>query len=160
RSRPRSRAAHPGHSRGRSIMRRALLVLVVLLTSIAYGNLPKEVGQRDMPAVVFLLAGDQKGGKLVPVSSGSGTILTADGSILTNHHVIYNKAHKRLHDFVAVGLLKAYDQSPELTCMAIPRHGLIDTDLDLAILKCEQDLSGKPFRASGWPTIPLGSSND
>jgi len=137
---------------------RALLLLFV--ASVAYAGLPKEVGQRDIPAVVYLLAGDQKGGKLVPVSSGSGTIITPDGTILTNHHVIYNKEKKRLHDFVAVGLLKAYDQSPELTCMAIPKHGLIDTDLDLALIKCEQDLSGKPFRASGWPTIPVGSSTD
>jgi S1-C subfamily serine protease len=134
--------------------------LLVAIPALAHANLPKEVGQRTMPATVFLVAGDTKHGKLVPVSSGSGTILTADGAILTNHHVIFDKEHKRLHDFVAVGLLKAYDQSPELTCMAIPRHGLIDRDLDLAVVKCEEDLSGKPFHASGWPTIPIGSSDD
>jgi Trypsin-like peptidase domain len=141
----------------------ALLGLIIhggFSPSEALANLPKEVGQRDMPAVVFLLAGDLKSGKLVPVSSGSGTILTADGAILTNHHVIYDKAQKRLHDFVAVGLLKSYDQPPELTCMAVPAHGLIDVDLDLAVLKCEQDLSGKPYRAHGWPTIPVGASKD
>jgi len=135
-------------------------LVVLLLPALAGANLSKEIGQRDMPAVVFLLAGDVKAGKLVPVTSGSGTILTADGAILTNHHVIYDKGQKRLHDFVAVGLLKAYDQAPELTCLAVPSHGLIDGDLDLAIVKCEQDLSGKPFRAQGWPTIPVGSSKD
>ena len=144
----------------RNMVKRGLVILALALPVAARANLPKEVGQRDMPAVVFLLAGDLKGGKLVPVSSGSGTILTADGSILTNHHVIYDKAQKRLHDFVAVGLLKAYDQSPELTCMAVPSHGLIDKELDLAVVKCEQDLSGKPFRAQNWPTIPVGSSKE
>jgi hypothetical protein len=149
-------------------VRRDLAVVILGALVVALGwppraaraNLPKEVGLRDMPAVVFLLAGDLRSGKLVPVSSGSGTILTADGSILTNHHVIYDKAQKRLHDFVAVGLLKAYDQPPELTCMAVPAHGLIDVDLDLAVLKCEQDLSGKPYRAQAWPTIPIGASKD
>lgn len=140
--------------------RRLVVLLSCLLPTAALANLPKEVGQRDMPAVVFLLAGDLKSGKLVPVSSGSGTILTPDGAILTNHHVIYDKAQKRLHDFVAVGLLKAYDQPPELTCMAVPAHGLIDVDLDLAVLKCEEDLSGKPYRAQAWPTIPVGVSKD
>jgi S1-C subfamily serine protease len=146
-------------------VRRDLVVFSVVALlfwppSATQANLPKDIGQRDMPAVVFLLAGDLRSGKLVPVSSGSGTILTADGSILTNHHVIYDKDQKRLHDFVAVGLLKAYDQPPELTCMAVPAHGLIDVDLDLAVLKCEQDLSGKPYRPQAWPTIPIGESKD
>lgn len=140
--------------------RLALALLLVLAPSVAQANLPKEVGQRAMPGVVFLVAGDLKRGKLVPISSGSGTILTPDGAILTNHHVIYDKGRHRLYDFVAVGMLKAYDQSPELTCMATPRHALLDTDLDLAVVKCEEDLSGKPYRARGWPTIPVGGSND
>jgi S1-C subfamily serine protease len=134
--------------------------LLVLAPTLAYAALTKEVGERDMPAVVFLLAADLKDGKIVPVASGSGTILTPDGAVLTNHHVIYDKKAKRLHDFVAVGMLKAYDQSPVLTCMAVPRNSLIDTDLDLAVVKCEQDLQGKPFKASGWPIIPVGTSND
>jgi S1-C subfamily serine protease len=133
---------------------------VLLVAAPAAANLPKEVGQRDMPAVVFLVAGDSKGGKLVPIASGSGTVLSPDGVILTNHHVVYDKGKRRLHDFVAVGRLKAYDEAPELVCLAVPGHGLIDTDLDLAIVKCEKDLSGKPYRAQGWPTIPLGSSRD
>jgi S1-C subfamily serine protease len=139
-------------------MKRGLLLL--LIPTLAYGALPKEVGEREMPAVVFLLAADLKGGKIVPVASGSGTILTADGAVLTNRHVLYDKAKGRLHDFVAVGMLKAYDQAPQLTCMAVPSHSLIDVDLDLAIVKCEEDLAGKPFRAAGWPTIPVGTSND
>jgi S1-C subfamily serine protease len=132
----------------------------LLAPALAHAALTKEIGERDMPAVVFLLAADVKNGKIIPVASGSGTILTPDGAVLTNHHVVYDKKAHRLHDFVAVGMLKAYDQAPELTCLAVPSHGLIDTDLDLAVVKCEQDLSGKPFRASGWPTIPVGSSKD
>ena len=122
-------------------------------------NLPKEVGKRTMPAVAFVLAADLVDGKLTPTASGSGTILTPDGSILTNHHVIADEKGK-LRDAAAIGLLKAYDQAPELTCIAIPAKGFVSAELDLALLKCEMDMQGKPFRPSGWPTIPVGNSVD
>jgi S1-C subfamily serine protease len=143
-------------------MRRALLVVGVALLAArpAEAGLSKEVGARAMPAVVFLVAGEFKDGKLIPIASGSGSILTHDGAVLTNHHVVWNSKKGQLFDFVAVGLLKAYDQSPELTCVAIPKRSLLDRDLDLALIKCEHDLQGRPFRASNWPTIPVGSSED
>jgi S1-C subfamily serine protease len=145
-------------------MKRHLALAVALAIAAAPGRLPaglsREVGTRTMPGVVFLLAGDIKGGKLVPVASGSGSVLTPDGAVLTNHHVLFDKKNDRLFDFVAIGLLKAYDQAPDLTCLAVPRSSLLDRDLDLALVKCETDLQGRPFRASGWPTIPVGDSGD
>jgi S1-C subfamily serine protease len=139
---------------------RALVLVSLLLATPAGAALSREVGTRTMPGVVFLVAGEVQNGKLMPVASGSGSILTPDGAILTNHHVIWDKKKGRLFDFVAVGLLKAYDQSPELTCVAIPARGILEKDLDLAVVKCERDLQGRPYRASGWPTIPVGSSDD
>lgn len=141
-------------------MRRVVLAAALLAPAAAHAALSREVGARAMPAVAFLLAGDIKDGKLVPVATGSGSILTADGAVLTNHHVIFDKKNGKLFDFVAIGLLKAYDQSPELTCIARPERSLIDRDLDLAVVKCEVDLQGKPYRASGWPTIKVGTSDD
>jgi S1-C subfamily serine protease len=142
------------------VRRAALALLAVCAARPAPAALSKEIGARAMPAVVFLVAGDIKNGKLIPVASGSGTILTPDGAVLTNHHVIWNAKAGKLFDFVAVGLLKAYDQSPELTCVAIPERSLHDRELDLALVKCEHDLQGRPFRARGWPTLPVGSSED
>lgn len=136
------------------------LALPVLFSGEGRATLSKEVGARTMPAVVFVLAADLKDGQLVPVMSGSGTILTPDGAVLTNHHVVFDKDQNRLHDVVAIGLLKKYDQAPELTCLAVPKNGVIDADLDLAVVRCEMDLSGKPYHAAGWPTVPIGSSND
>jgi S1-C subfamily serine protease len=134
--------------------------VALLVPLAAQANLPKEVGQKTMPAVAFILAADFKSGKLVPIASGSGTILTSDGAVLTNYHVVADKEKKRVRDLVAIGLLKAYDQSPEITCIAVPKHGILDPDLDLAVVKCEADLQGKPMRVSGWPTIPVGKSSD
>jgi S1-C subfamily serine protease len=134
---------------------------VAFLTSDdSSANLKKEIGARTMPAVAFVLAADRNDGQMVPVASGSGTILTADGSVLTNHHVVYDEKANRYHDVVAIGLLKAYDQAPELTCLAVPQHGMLSPELDLAIVKCETDLSGKAFTAAKWPTVPVGTSND
>ena len=141
-------------------MRRAALLLALLAARPTDAALSREVGARAMPAVVFLVAGDFKNGKLIPVASGSGSILTADGAVLTNHHVVWNSKKGQLFDFVAVGMLKAYDQSPELTCVAIPKRSLLDRELDLALIKCEHDLQGRPFRAQNWPTIPVGTSED
>src|SRR5262249_17290730 len=112
-------------------MKRVLLLLL-LLPLPGRANLPREIGQKTMPGVAF--GGDFKGGKLVPISSGSGTILTADGAVLTNYHVVADKEKKRVRDVVAIGLLKAYDQSPEITCIALPKHGILDPDLDLAVV--------------------------
>ena len=139
-------------------MRKAALLLV--LPVLGYANLPKEIGQRTMPAVAFVLAADFKGGKLVPIATGSGTVLTPDGAVLTNYHVVADKEKRKLRDVVAIGLLKSYDQAPEITCLAVPKHGILDPDLDLAVVKCEADLQGKPQVVTGWPTIPIGSSKD
>ena len=138
----------------------AALVIVAICLPDGRANLPKEVGRRTMPAVAFVLAADVVDGKLTPIASGSGTILTPDGAVLTNHHVISDEKTGKLRDAAAIGLLKAYDQAPELTCIAIPKKGYVSAEMDLALLKCEMDMQGKPFRASGWPTIPVGESSD
>jgi S1-C subfamily serine protease len=134
------------------------LVIIACFLPDGRANLPKEVGRRTMPAVAFVLAADIVDGKLTPIASGSGTILTPDGAVLTNHHVIADEKTGKLRDAAAIGLLKAYDQAPELTCIAIPKKGLYSAEMDLALLKCEMDLQGKPYRASAWPTIPVGAS--
>jgi S1-C subfamily serine protease len=142
-------------------MRRVVLVAALaLLARPAPAALSRDVGSRTMPGVVFLLAGYFKDQKLVPVTSGSGTVLTPEGAILTNHHVIYDKKKGKLFDFVAIGLFKAFDEAPEMTCLAIPRNSILEKDLDLAVVKCEADLQGRPYRASSWPTIPVGDSGD
>jgi trypsin-like peptidase len=140
----------------------ALLVgaAVCLVPRPGGANLPREIGERTMPGVAFLVAADLKDGQLAPMASGSGTILTSDGAVLTNLHVIYDKDNDRLRDAVAIGLLKGFDKAPELTCLAVPSHGILSQELDLALVKCELDLSGKPYKPSRWPSVPVGSSAD
>jgi S1-C subfamily serine protease len=138
----------------------SIALLALALPMHSQGALDKQKRRRTMQGVVFVLAADMDGGELKPIASGSGTILTPDGAVLTNHHVVYNEQKGQLHDVVAIGLLKSFDEDPELTCLARPSHGLMKPELDLALIKCEVDMQMKPFSPKNWPHVPAGSSED
>ena len=135
-------------------------VLHLNYASEAHADLDRAKRKQLMSSSVFLLAANYEDGRLEPVSSGSGTIVSADGAILTNHHVLIDPARGAPYDVVIVGLMKAYDADPVKTCLAFPRHGLHEPELDLAVIKCELDLERKPYVASDWPAIALGDASD
>lgn len=113
-----------------------------------------------MPAVVLVMAVDVVDGQLKPVASGSGTIVDADGSVLTNYHVINDAKNSRLYDLFVIGRFRAADRDPEMVCAGRPVHGRLKQKLDLALIKCELDMNGQPWEPSRWPTLPLGRSED
>lgn len=80
--------------------------------------------------------GKEKKGTLVPSGVGSGVIVTQDGYILTNNHVVDG----------------AEKVEVELTDKRIFKATVIGTDApsDIAVLKLD---------ATGLPTVPLGDSN-
>jgi S1-C subfamily serine protease len=130
---------------------------VIALPGLSAARDRKEIIRDTMPAVVMVLAARVEHGRLVPVSSGSGTIVDANGSILTNHHVLYDDKNKRLHDVFLIGLFRSADQQPELVCAGKPSEGTLKKDVDLALIRCSLDRNGKPWRPSNWPTIPVRS---
>jgi S1-C subfamily serine protease len=141
------------------------LALVLALAAIALIPLSsradksrREVVSSAMPASVFVLSADIINGKVVPVSSGSGTIITKDGSIITNFHVLNDKAKKRLHDVFIIGRFKRADQDPELVCAGTANSGKLVEKLDLALIKCTVDLEGRAYEPTDWPSIPIGDS--
>src|SRR5690606_27098307 len=77
------------------------------------------------------------------------------GAILTNHHVLYDEGADRLHDLFVVGRFRATDRAPELVCAGSPARGQLEPELDLALIRCDLDLGGKPYRPSGWPSLPM-----
>jgi S1-C subfamily serine protease len=100
---------------------------------------------------------------------GSGTLLTADGYILTNHHVtdvtdvidqVKDQPNIKIREGELVVLLtKRSDQPAVATYIA---EVVADSaDLDLAVLKITKDLSGKAVDPSALnlPFVELGDSD-
>jgi S1-C subfamily serine protease len=111
-----------------------------------------------MPSVVMVLAVDVRSGELEPMATGSGTIVSADGAVLTNHHVLYDARDTRLHDLFLIGRFRAEHREPELVCAGTPAQGELAPDLDLALIRCDTDLHGQLYWPESWPQVPLGDS--
>jgi S1-C subfamily serine protease len=98
---------------------------------------------------IQLLLGDQT------VCSGSGTIVGADGTVLTNSHVI---AQSRFcpHDRIAVAITDVPDLPPRLLFEA---DLLVDDPgLDLAVIRIARTLDGSPV-SDDFPTVAIGDSD-
>ncbi len=133
----------------------ALVLGILAFPLLSSARSRNTVVSRTMPAVAMILSADIKNGKITPVSSGSGTIIHSNGSIITNHHVLYDAENKRLHDLFIVGLFRAADKEPEYICIGQPSKGVLKPDLDLALIRCDRDRSGSPWLPKSWPTIPV-----
>lgn len=109
---------------------------------------------------------DIDNGRLRAAGGASGIIVGADGSILTNYHLLRAKAGAtdargvrapdRLHDLFVVGRYVGVDQPPQLVCAGHPDRSKYDPLLDLALIKCDTDLDGRAWLASSitWPAMP------
>jgi S1-C subfamily serine protease len=145
---------------------RASLATVLLLSITLLGShrtdakTRRELISATMPAVAMVVAADAEGGRLKPIASGSGTIINKDGSVLTNYHVLNDSKAGKLHDFFVIGRFRAAHKTPEFVCAGRPSRGHLNASMDLAMIKCEIDMSGKPFAPKAWPTIPIGKSEE
>jgi S1-C subfamily serine protease len=148
-------------------MRYALLTILLWLAALGAVLVPIAVraqGQRlaavslAMPSVVMVLAVKVNGGELVPAAAGSGTIVSADGAILTNHHVLYDARDKRPHDLFLIGRFRSPEREPQLLCAGSPADGDLEPELDLALIRCDRRLDGQRMWPENWPRIPLGDS--
>ncbi len=113
-----------------------------------------------MPAVTMVLAVERKGRQLIPISSGSGTIIESDGSILTNVHVLVDPTDKTPHDLFVIARYRSLDTEPELVCAGRPSLGKLNSALDLALIKCDLDMNLRPFTVQNWPTLAIGRSEE
>lgn len=122
-------------------------------------DMDKATRIRLLKSVVYLESLVRVGGTYQAVSRGSGTIISASGHILTNDHVISNTKTGRLHDAVAVSLTTSFVKKPTRVCLAYPRKARRARSLDLAVIRCEADLSGRPLRRKiTWRPMKIGRS--
>lgn len=110
-------------------------------------------------SVVQIVAIVEMEGRLVEGWTGSGTIISEDGLILTNAHVILSDRYYEVVDLV-VAVTVAQDRPPEQMFFADVIQA--DADLDLAVIKVRSDLNGGPanFMSLGIPSVPLGNSEE
>ncbi len=110
-------------------------------------------------AVVQILALRRIHGDLVPIWSGSGTIVDPRGLILTNAHVALPQRGERV-DALEVLLTESEDHPPVPKYFATVVQA--DRDLDLAVLRVTTDLQGRVVDPStlNLPYVRLGDAND
>lgn len=115
---------------------------------------PESVAQTFRSTVMVVVA-DLVDGQLRAVGGGSGVIVGADGSVLTNYHVLLER-ETELRDVFVLARFAAPDRPPQLVCAGHPSASKLQPELDLALIKCDMDLDGRPWSPSvgGGPTWP------
>lgn len=88
----------------------------------------------------------QKGTKYQEIGAGSGFIVSQDGLVLTNKHVVLDKAA----DYTVVT-----NGGSKYNAKVVA----LDPVQDLAIIKIQTDASKNPGQAEKFPSIKLGDSN-
>jgi S1-C subfamily serine protease len=109
-------------------------------------------------SVVQIIAIVEIEGERIQGWSGSGTIISKDGLILTNAHVVLSQRYYEVVDLV-VSITTAEDRPPDPMFYADVLQA--DANLDLAVIKVRSDLQGGPANFSDLDIepVPLGSSD-
>lgn len=109
-------------------------------------------------SVVQIIAVVDMNGQTVAGWTGSGSIISSDGLILTNAHVVLSDKFYDVQD-----LIVAFTVDPDYP--AEPRYYAevmqADEGLDLAVIRITTDLDGNPVdnASLGLPAVPLGDSD-
>lgn len=119
----------------------------------------RELRQNLLRATVQIIALVRERETLQPLWTGSGTILSPDGMILTNAHVATDSDPDYQPDALGVAITVRSDDLPELKYLAEIRA--IDYDLDLAVIQIASDLSGNSIDPEqlGLAYVTLGDSD-
>ncbi|HKJ27560.1 MAG TPA: serine protease [Anaerolineales bacterium] len=97
--------------------------------------------------------------RLVPGWTGSGSIISADGLILTNAHVVMSDRYYHV-DALGVAFSDREDRAPQLRYYAEILQ--VDEALDIAVIKVTTDLNNNVLESAALnlPYIPLGNADD
>jgi serine protease Do len=146
----------------RAIHARAILIMLTLFawlipTQANAQALPREIRQKILKAVVQVIPLKDNGD---PVGwSGSGTIISESGYILTNFHVVGDTDTRQIYKNHAILFTEFPDQPPVFKNIA--QIVATDPTYDLAVIKINLDNKGNKIPSSTrFAAMPVGSSND
>jgi serine protease Do len=142
-----------------------LLILVGARASVSgQEGLPLTQRQQIMRGAVEIISLVEDGGELVPVWGGSGTIISADGLVLTNAHVATDMFDEvgldgAPMDALVIAMTTAEDRPP--TPRYFAEVVAYDRQLDLALLQITTDLNGRAVDTDDLNLTPvvLGDSD-
>lgn len=115
-----------------------------------------EIAGVPYKAVVQIYALVNMEGKTVPAWSGSGSIITPGGLVLTNAHVVLSDRYYEVLDLVVLMTVKT-DEQPVPTYRASIMQ--VDKSLDIAVIQIDRDLDGNKIDPAKLklPTVPFGN---
>lgn len=126
-------------------------------TTVSYEDMGPSVAEKVLPSVVGIevhyTVNSVFGGTGSATGSGSGIIISSDGYILTNNHVVSNTDSSNSNAFYQVSeanSVKVYLYGDNQTAYDAKIIGT-DAETDLAIIKIEKD---------GLPAAELGNSDE
>ncbi len=125
---------------------------------------PVTLSRSDLISATVQIYGlRSENGQLTPMYSGSGTIISPNGLILTNAHVASPAAQGEPDyepDALAIGLMDQEDQPPVFQYFATVKA--VDGYLDLAVIQVSTTMDGADVNPASLhlPYVPLGNSDD
>ncbi len=111
------------------------------------------VGVSDLAKAVVEVFALDGGGE--PVWHGSGTIITKDGLILTNAHVVDTRYDE--YESLGIGITEDEDSPPNMKYAAEIRA--VDYALDLAVIEITEEIDGGTV-LEDFPFVSLGDSDE
>ncbi len=110
-------------------------------------------------SVVQIIAYYYDNGQLVPGWTGSGSVISPDGLILTNAHVVLSDRYYTV-GALAVAFTTTEDHAPEIRYYAEVVQA--DEALDIAVIRLTTDMNQNPLDHANLnlPYIPLGNADN
>jgi V8-like Glu-specific endopeptidase len=138
----------------------AIFTLLAALgaSPVSAGFSAPDVYREAAPGVVVIFGFDARGrGR-----SGTGSVISSDGLVLTNDHVIKDASSGRTYKTIQVFLMPELVTGDDRTDLSKPHEARIvarDADLDLALLRLVRPPSGlRPLRFGDSEEVVVGES--